>query len=117
MSEVLKQSAKNFPDNPAIIYFGRRISYRELDEMVDRFAAALQDLGVKKGDRVGIQLPNIPQFVIAFYGALRAGAICVACSPLYKARELEHQLNDAGAETLVVHGHAIPDSSGDSRTI
>ena len=101
MSEALKQSAKNFPDNPAIIYFGRSISYRELDEMVDRFAAALQDLGVKKGDRVGIQLPNIPQFVVAFYGALRAGAICVACSPLYKARELEHQLNDAGVENLV----------------
>jgi long-chain acyl-CoA synthetase len=101
LSEALKQSAKNFPDIPAIIYFGRSISYRELDEMVDRFAAALQDLGVKKGDRVGIQLPNIPQFVIAFYGALRAGAICVACSPLYKARELEHQLNDAGVENLV----------------
>lgn len=108
MSEALKQSAKNFPDNPAIIYFGKRISYRELDEMVDRFAAALQDLGVKKGDRVGIQLPNIPQFVIAFYGALRAGAICVACSPLYKARELEHQLNDAGAETLVVMDTLYP---------
>ena len=101
LSEALKQSARNFPDIPAIIYFGRSISYRELDEMVDRFAAALQDLGVKKGDRVGIQLPNIPQFVIAFYGALRAGAICVACSPLYKARELEHQLNDAGVENLV----------------
>lgn len=108
LSEALKQSAKNFPDNPAIIYFGKRISYRELDEMADRFAAALQDLGVKKGDRVGIQLPNIPQFVIAFYGALRAGAICVACSPLYKARELEHQLNDAGAETLVVMDTLYP---------
>jgi long-chain acyl-CoA synthetase len=108
LSEVLKQSAKDFPDNPAIIYFGKRISYRELDEMVDRFAAALQDLGVKKGDRVGIQLPNIPQFVIAFYGALRAGAICVTCSPLYKARELEHQLNDAGAETLVVMDTLYP---------
>jgi long-chain acyl-CoA synthetase len=108
LSEALRQSAKNFPDNPAIIYFGKRISYRELDEMVDRFAAALQDLGVKKGDRVGIQLPNIPQFVIAFYGALRAGAICVACSPLYKARELEHQLNDAGAETLVVMDTLYP---------
>jgi long-chain acyl-CoA synthetase len=108
LSEALKQSAKNFPNNPAIIYFGRRISYRELDEMVDRFAAGLQDLGVKKGDRVGIQLPNIPQFVVAFYGALRAGAICVACSPLYKARELEHQLNDAGAETLVVMDTLYP---------
>jgi long-chain acyl-CoA synthetase len=101
LSEALKQSAQTFPDNSAIVYFGRRISYRQLDEMVDRFATALQDLGVKKGDRVGIQLPNIPQFVIAFYGALRVGAICVACSPLYKARELEHQLNDSGTEILI----------------
>ena len=101
LSEALKESAQKFPDNPAIIYFGKRISYRELDELVDKFATALQDMGVKKGDRVGVQLPNIPQFVIAFYGALRAGAICVACSPLYKAREIEHQLNDSGTETLV----------------
>jgi len=101
LSEALKQSAQNFAENPAIIYFGKHISYHELDELVNKFAAALQDMGVKKGDRVGVQLPNIPQFVIAFYGALRAGAICVACSPLYKARELEHQLNDSGTETLV----------------
>ncbi|MCZ7382164.1 MAG: AMP-binding protein, partial [Candidatus Methanoperedens sp.] len=92
---MLRQTAQKYSDHAAMIYFGKRITYRELDEMVDRFASALQDLGVKKGDRVGIQLPNLPQFVIAFYGALRAGAICVSCSPLYKARELEHQLNDA----------------------
>ena len=108
LGEVLKQTAQKYSDHPAIIYFGKRITYRELDEMVDRFASALQDLGVKKGDRVGIQLPNLPQFVIAFYGALRAGAICVSCSPLYKARELEHQLNDAGAETLVVMDTLYP---------
>jgi len=101
LGEALRESAKTFPDNAAIIFLGRRITYRELDELVDRFATALQGLGVKKGDRVGIFLPNIPQFVIAFYGALRAGAICVSCSPLYKARELEHQLNDGGVETLV----------------
>jgi len=102
LGEVMKQAAKNYPDNPAIIYYGRRFSYRELDRLVDTFATALQDLGVKKSDRVGIMLPNIPQFAIAYYGALRAGAVCVACSPLYKGRELEHQLNDAKAETLVV---------------
>lgn len=102
LGEALRETARKYPQNPAIIYFGRRITYSELDQFVDKFATALQDLGVKKGDRVGIQLPNIPQFVIAFYGALRAGAICVACSPMFKARELEHQLNDAGVETLVV---------------
>jgi long-chain acyl-CoA synthetase len=108
LSEALKQSAQKFPDNSAIIYFGKRITYRELDDLVDRFATALQDLGAKKGDRVGVQLPNIPQFVIAFYGALRAGAICVACSPLYKARELEHQLKDSGTEILVCMDKLYP---------
>ena len=108
LGEVLRESARNYPENPAIIYFGGRMTYAELDRLVDRFATAIQDLGVKKGDRVGIFLPNIPQFVIAFYGALRAGAICVACSPLYKGRELEHQLNDAGAETLVAMDTLYP---------
>jgi len=108
LGEALKESALHFPDNPAIIYFGRPFTYRELDELVDRFTTALQDLGVKKGDRVGIFMPNIPQFVIVFYGALRAGAVCVACSPLYKARELEHQLNDAGVETLVAMDTLYP---------
>jgi len=108
LGEALRESARSFPDNPAIIYFGRPFTYSQLDELVDRFATALQDLGVKKGDRVGIFMPNIPQFVIAFYGALRAGAVCVACSPLYKARELEHQLNDAGAETLVAMDTLYP---------
>lgn len=101
LGEALRETARKYPENSAIIYFGARTTYKELDELVDKFATALQDLGVKKGDRVGIFLPNIPQFVISLYGALRAGAVCVACSPLYKARELEHQLNDAGAETLV----------------
>lgn len=108
LGEALGETARKFPQNPAIIYFGRRITYGELDQFVDKFTTALQDLGVKKGDRVGIQLPNIPQFVIAFYGALRAGAVCVACSPMYKARELEHQLNDAGVQTLVVMDSLYP---------
>jgi long-chain acyl-CoA synthetase len=108
LGEVLRESAREYPQNAAIIYFGARITYSKLDVLVDKFATALQDLGVKKGDRVGIFLPNIPQFEIAFFGALRAGAICVACSPLYKGRELEHQLNDAGAETLVAMDTLYP---------
>lgn len=108
LGEALKESAREYPENAAIIYFGSRMTYSELDQLVDKFATALQDLDVKKGDRVGIFLPNIPQFVISFYGALRAGAVCVACSPLYKARELEHQLNDAGAETLVAMDTLYP---------
>jgi len=106
---MLDQTATRFPDRPALIYgaaVGSRLlvstmTYGELGRLVDRFAAGLQQLGVKKGDRVSIQLPNCPQFVIAFYGALKAGAIVVSTSPLYVAREIEHQLKDAGAETIV----------------
>jgi long-chain acyl-CoA synthetase len=108
LAQVLRETTQKYSRNPAIIYFGGRISFGELDQLVDKFATALQNLGVKKGDRVGIFLPNIPQFVIAFYGAMRAGAVCVTCSPLYKARELEHQLNDAGAETLVAMDTLYP---------
>jgi len=108
LGQVLRETAREYPQKTAIIYFGAPTTYSKLDVLVDKFATALQDLGVKKGDRVGIFLPNIPQFVIAFYGALRAGAICVTCSPLYKGRELEHQLNDAGAETLVAMDTLYP---------
>lgn len=84
------------------MYYGdREIAYRELDGLADRFGAALQDLGIKKGDRVAIYLPNLPQFLFAYYGALRVGAIVVAASPLYKERELAHILMDSTATVLV----------------
>src|SRR3989304_4243292 len=78
------------------------MTYRELDLASDRFATALSDLGVKKGDKVALFLANMPQFVIAYYGVLKIGAIETAISPLYKEREVEHQLNDSEAETIVV---------------
>ena len=108
LGEVLRETARNHSEVSAIIYFGRRITYAELDGLVDKFTSVLQDLGVNKNDRIGILMPNIPQFVIAFYGALRAGAVCVTCSPLYKGRELEHQLNDAEVETLVLMDTLYP---------
>jgi len=100
--EFLRDSAKKYPDKTAIIYFDRKITFRELDVLSDKFATALVDFGVKKGDKVAIFLPNIPQFVISYYGALKAGAVVTAISPLYKEREAEHQLNDSEAETIVV---------------
>ena len=102
LSDFLKKTAKNYPDHPAIIYFDKEISYRQLDAASDRFATALADLGVKKGDKVGLFLPNIPQFIMSYYGAIRIGAIETAVSPLYREREVEHQLSDSEAETLVV---------------
>jgi long-chain acyl-CoA synthetase len=100
--EFLRKTAEKHPDNTAMVYFDREMSYKELDVATDKFATALNDLGVKKGDKVAIFLPNIPQFVISYYGALKIGAIDTAVIPLYKEREVEQQLNDSEAETIVV---------------
>ena len=99
---LLDETAERYPDHTAIIFQDNRLTYRELKEQVDRFATALQKMGVAKGDRVALFLPNMPQFVISYYGALKAGAMVTAISPLYKEREVEHQLEDSGSETLIV---------------
>jgi long-chain acyl-CoA synthetase len=101
LTTFLKKSSERYPDFPAMIFYGKGVTFRELEEMTDRFAAGLSRMGVKKGDRVAIMLPNIPQCVIAFYGALKVGAVLVMTNPLYVERELEFQLNDSGAETLI----------------
>ena len=102
LSDFLKNTARNYPDYPAIVYFDKELSYEQLDIASDKFGTALADLGVKKGDKVALFLPNIPQFIISYYGTLKIGAIETAISPLYKEREVEHQLSDSEAETLVV---------------
>ncbi len=98
---LLDSAARRYPRHRAIIFYDHAMSYRELNDAVNRFANALIELGVKKGDRVGLLLPNSPQTVIAFYGALAAGAVVVSLNPLFNAEELTQQLNDSGAETLV----------------
>lgn len=102
LSGFLKNTAENHPDQAAIVYFDKKITYREVNLASDKFATALSDLSVKKGDKVAIFLPNVPQFVISYYGIIKIGAIETAISPLYKEREVEHQLIDSEAETLVV---------------
>jgi long-chain acyl-CoA synthetase len=99
---LLEGAAKRFPQRVALEFLGLELSYAQLLEAARRFANALVALGVLPGDRVAIMLPNTPQFVIAFYGTLMAGAVAVNTSPLYVAPELASQLKDAGAETLVV---------------
>jgi acyl-CoA synthetase (AMP-forming)/AMP-acid ligase II len=84
---LLDSTAERHPDVTAMIFQDNRISYRELKDQVDRFATALQDLGVARGDRVALYLANMPQFVIGYYGALKAGAIVTAISPLYRERD------------------------------
>lgn len=100
--EIVHNSAERYSANIACDFMGYTMTYAALWEQTQRFAHALQALGVKKGDRVAVMLPNCPQFLISFFGAHRAGATVVAINPLYSSRELEHVLRDSGAETLVV---------------
>jgi long-chain acyl-CoA synthetase len=101
LHDLLSNAAREFPDRPALIFFGQKIGYRELDRLSNRFAHALRKLGVKTGDRVAIVLPNIPQYVIAFYGTLKAGAVVVLGSPLSNEEEIVYQLQHSGAQVLL----------------
>jgi len=101
VQSLLDESAAQFGDRSAAVFFGAALSYRALHTLVHRFAGALHRLGVRPGDRVSLHLPNSPQFLIAYYGALRAGAVVVPFNPLYVEREIEHQLIDSGAEVAV----------------
>ena len=105
---LLEQTAERYPERLATIFLGAKLPYRALNEAANRFAHALLNLGLKQGDRVALMLPNCPQFLIAFYGALKAGAVVAAMNPLYTPRELEYQLNDAEAETLVTLSKFYP---------
>ena len=100
--DLLSQAAKKYPEAACTIFKGARITYQEMDLITDRLAAGLASIGIKKGDRVGIFMPNTPQFVMAYFAVLKLGAIVVAVNPLYTARELVHQTNDAGLEVMLV---------------
>src|SRR5437588_10194958 len=99
---LLDQTVSKYPGHTAIIYYGARLSYAQLSSLANRFATALQKLGIQKGDRVAIALPNIPQYPIAFYGALRAGAVVVPTNPLYTEREMQYQLAESGARVMLM---------------
>jgi long-chain acyl-CoA synthetase len=101
LARLLADAARDFPSAPALHFQGRTVSYAQLAEQAWRFAGALAGLGVGKGTKVGLVLPNCPQAVIAFFGALRLGAVVVQNNPLYTERELGHQLADAGVEVVV----------------
>jgi len=109
LDSLLEKAAADHPDNPAIIFGGSvgskvidsTMTYRQLNDSVNLFAAAMQSLGVKKGDRVAMFMPNCPQLVIAYYGAMRAGGIAVPSNFLYTAKEIQNQLNDSGAQIII----------------
>ncbi len=99
--QLFQKTTETYKQQPAVHFMGRELTYGELSGQVESLAAALSGLGVKKGDRVAIHLPNSTQFPIAYFAALSIGAVVVPCNPLYVAREMEYQLKDSGAETII----------------
>lgn len=106
LSHLLDDAADDFPRRKALAFLGKTMTYRALVGAVDRFAAGLDGIGVRKGDRVALVLPNCPQNVIAFFAVLRLGAVVVQHNPLYTVPELHHQLADSGATVAVVYDGA-----------
>ncbi|MEE9333605.1 MAG: AMP-binding protein [Granulosicoccaceae bacterium] len=114
--DVFTTSIEQYPNNPAFTNFGKTISYNELDKATQQFASWLQhEAGLVKGDRIAIMMPNLLQYPVAVFGALRAGLVVVNTNPLYTDRELEHQLTDSGAKAIVVveaFAHTVADVIG-----
>jgi long-chain acyl-CoA synthetase len=102
LAELLEKSCARYASRTAFSSMGKTLSYRELEEQTRKIAAWLQDIGLQKGDRVAVMMPNVLQNPVAVYGILRAGLIAVNVNPLYTPRELEHQLRDAGAKAIFV---------------
>jgi len=99
---LMEESFRKFAARPAYSFMGKELSYAQTDSLSQAFAAYLQGLGLVKGDRVAIMMPNVPQYPVAVAGILRAGLVVVNVNPLYTARELEHQLKDSGAKAIVI---------------
>ena len=101
LPSFLERSADRFPDNVALLFQGYKITYHQLGQMVNRFAACLNDFGVRKGDSVAILLPNLIPCVVAYYATMKIGGVTVMNNPLYSDRELSHQFNDSGSKVLI----------------
>ncbi len=106
--EALVRTANNFPDTVSMIMMGKKLTYRTVNELVDRFANALADLGISKGDKVAVMMPNMPQTVIATYAVFKLGAVVVMHNPLYTERELEYQLNDSDSKMAICLDLLVP---------
>ncbi len=108
LTEYLRERARRDPDRSLLIFYGRRFSYAEIDQLSDSFAAFLIAAGVAPGDRVGVLLPNCPQFVIAFFGILKAAAVHVPVNPMFREDELAYELGDSGARVLLAWDALVP---------
>jgi long-chain acyl-CoA synthetase len=100
--ELMDEAFRKFADLPAYANMGKHLTFRELDVLSRQFGAYLQSLGLQKGDRIAIQMPNLLQYPVAMFGAFRAGLVVVNTNPLYTPREMEHQFRDAGAKAIVI---------------
>ena len=111
--QMLEAAMTRFADRPAFRSFGQTLRYADVDRLSAAFAAWLQHkLGVNKGDRIAVMMPNLLAFPVAFLGIARAGAVQVNVNPLYTPRELEHQLNDSGSEIIVIFNGSTPTLAG-----
>jgi len=108
MAEALSNTARKYPNEVAYIYMGKKITYRDLEGLVNRFARALKALGVRRGDKVAMLLPNIPQVAIADHACYRLGAVTAMNNPLYTERELAYQLDDSDARVVVTLDLLLP---------
>ena len=99
--QLFDEATERVPERPAVVFYGRSISYRELRDATDRLANALAKLGLKKGDRIALYLVNSPQFIIAYFAALKCGATVTPISPVYTSHEVRYQLEDSGARAIV----------------
>ena len=111
LAVMLRESARRAPAKTAVILGDATLSYAQLDELSDRVAANLAAAGLAPGDRVGLQLPNIPQFVIAYFGILKAGGVVVPMNVLLKAPEIAFQLENSGARTLITYGGFVDEAA------
>ena len=101
LSEVFDEITTKYSKKTAIVFYGNTISFKNLREDVDRFATALHELGIQKGDKLALYLLNSPQYVIAYFGALKVGATLTPISPVYTSIEVKHQLEDSEAQSIV----------------
>ena len=111
LAVILRESARSHPQKPAVMIGGTSVTYAELDVLSDRFATGLLARGLRPGDAVGLQLPNVPQFVIAYFGILKAGCVVVPMNVLFKAGEVGYVLADAGARLLVTWAGAAEEAA------
>lgn len=104
LPEIIETSAGRYPDKAAVIYYGKRITYRDLQSSVELLVAELHKIGVKKGDRVAVYMQNTPHFIISYFGVMRANAVLVPVNPMLLKEELKYILNDSGAKVIITTG-------------